>query len=128
MRARHRGLPGDTCPPKEAYYIVPKQTFLSLDKEYEVYAVSVYDGIAFLLVVDDDSTASFYPRTLFDVVESRVPTDWICNAFPTGPVQLILGPSFIAKDLASYDGMVDQRREQFDEFWRRIFEAPDRVD
>jgi hypothetical protein len=98
----------------------PSNSFLTLLKEYEVYAVSVYDGITFLQLVDDKETPTFFPRVFFDVIDTVMPDDWICNVFPTGPVHLILGPSFIAKDLASLNGMVESSREQTREFWKRI--------
>lgn len=105
---------------RDARYITAAQTFLSEGKQYEVHAVSVYDGVCFLLVVDDLSSPSFEPRALFDVRDSSIPSDWICNTFPTGPVQMVMGPEFIARDVDSYDGMIDQREEQVARFWARI--------
>lgn len=117
---RLRSLPPGELPSPEAEYVSDAQTFLSPDKDYDVYAISVYDGVVFLQVVDDKSTPAFLPRGLFDVVDTHVPEDWICNAFPSGPVQLVLGPAFVAATLPSYEAMIDQRQAQVDEFWKRV--------
>jgi hypothetical protein len=120
MRVRFRNPSRESCPANEARYVVPTQIFLTPDEEYEAHAVSVYDGIVFVLIVDDLDTPSFEPRTLFDVVDPCIPDDWICNSFPTGPVQLIMGPPFVAKDLASNNAMADQDWGVVQLFWRRI--------
>lgn len=120
MRVRFRSLAVDASLSNEAGYISRGQIFLSPGKSYEVYVVSVYDGVVFMQVVDDLETPIFLPRTLFEVVDSQVPQDWICNAFPGGPVQLVLGPTFVAEGLGSYEAMIDQRRPQVEKFWRRV--------
>jgi hypothetical protein len=120
MRVRFRNPSRDSYSDAEARYISPTQTYLSTSKEYDVHAVSVYNGIVFVLIVDDLEIPTFDPRVLFDVVDSSIPGDWICNIFPADPVQLVMGPPFVAKDLRSYGGMVDFDREQVDAFWRRI--------
>jgi len=120
MHVRFRGFAHGNYPPNEARYISPDQTFLSTAKEYEVHAVSVYDGVTFLQIVDDANTPTFHPRAIFEVVDSTIAEDWICSAFPEGPVQLVIGPSFVAKDLGCYDSMVDQDRSAVDAFWQRV--------
>lgn len=120
MIVSFRSFEPAVCPPREAQYVTPSQVFLSMGKHYEVHALSVYDGVCFLLVVDDASAADFKPRALFDVVDPELPADWICNTFPTGPVQLLIGPEFIARDVASYDDMIDQRAEQLARFRERL--------
>jgi hypothetical protein len=120
MRVRFRNPKREDVPREEAVYISPSQIFLTAGRDYEVHAVSVYDRLVFVLVVDDKETPIFLPRTIFDVSDPGVPGDWICNVFPEGPVQLVLGPPFIAKDLDSYNAMIDQRMEQVTQFWKRV--------
>ena len=120
MRVRFRNLPLETVSSNEASYVSPQQTFLLPAKDYEVHAISVYNGIAFLQVVDEKETPVFLPRVLFDVIEAGVPRDWICNTFPTGSVQLVLGPRFVAETLEAYEGMIDQKEAQVYEFWKRL--------
>jgi hypothetical protein len=118
MRVRYRDVL-KTCP-SEAVFATPAQVFLSTGKEYDVHAVSVYNGIVFLQIVDDGQMPELLPRSLFEVVDSSVPDDWICNAFPEGPVQLLLGPAFFADSPASYDGMIDRDAKQVGAFWQRV--------
>src|SRR5258708_1620663 len=84
MRGSFRGIARETYSPREASFVSPSQTFLSSTKHYEVYAVSVYDTVVFVQVLDDLDTPVFLPRVLFNVVESTIPDDWICNVFPEG--------------------------------------------
>jgi hypothetical protein len=120
MRVRFRNPSRESCPTHEARYVVPTQIFLTANEEYEVHAISVYDGVVFVLIADDDGTPSFEARFLFDVVDTSIPADWICNIFPTDPVQLVMGPPFLAKDRASYSGMIDFDPVQIDAFRHRI--------
>jgi hypothetical protein len=120
MRVHFRNPKQGTYSQDEAFYVSPSQIFLSTVKDYEVHAVSVYDKIAFVQIVDDNDTPIFLPRVLFDVIDPCVPDDWICNVFPDGPVQLVVGPPFVAKDLISYNAMIDQEGAQVERFWRRI--------
>jgi hypothetical protein len=66
------------------------------------------------------NTPSFRPRVAFDTIEAGLPADWICNTFSDGPVQLVLGPEFIAKNTEAYNGMVDHEMAQVEAFWRRV--------
>jgi hypothetical protein len=120
MRVRFREIDLTNCSAKELSYVSPSQLFFSASREYEVHAISVYDEVTFLLVVDDLNTPSFRPRVAFDTIEAGVPADWICNTFANGPIQLLLGPEFIAKNADAYNAMVDQERVQVEAFWQRI--------
>jgi hypothetical protein len=127
MRVRFRNPERSTLSRDEASFFSPQQTFLSSGKDYVVHAVSVYRGVAFVQIVDDDDTPVFLPRALFETVATDVPHDWICSLFPEDPVQLVLGPAFMAKDLAAYEAMVDQERAQVERFWGRIESADERT-
>src|SRR3954468_11301536 len=119
MKVKYRILNPDVVAPVELGFIVPQQTRFTAGKEYEVYGLSVYEGVTFLHVIDDINTAKFSPRGQFEVVNSAIPADWICNTIAEGPVQLILGPPYMAKDLASYNGMIDHDLAQVEAFWAR---------
>lgn len=119
MQVRFRGNSLSALAAKEAFYVSPSQLFLSSEKTYTVHAVSVYNGIAFAQVVDDMETPVFLPRAIFEVVDTTIPADWICNLFADGSVQLVMGPPHVAKDVASYNAMVDQELAQVEQFWSR---------
>lgn len=125
MRARFHKPDLLNCSENELKFLSPSQMFFSMGKEYEVHAVSVYDGTTFLLLVDDLETPAFHPRFAFETTDSSVPGDWICNVFSGGPIQLVLGPEFIAKDQEAYNAMVDQEMAPVNALWRRIHEPAD---
>ncbi len=120
MKVRYRSPDRASLSEHEAKYFVKEQVRLSTGRSYGVYAVSVYDGLAFVHVVDDQETPRFLPRALFEVVDGGIPEDWQCNLFPEGPVQMVFGPAYVAADLGCYEATVDQRRPQMAELWRRV--------
>ncbi len=121
MRVRFRNPSRDSYSDNVARFYSPRQTHLSTTLDYEVHAVSVYDGIVFLLIFDDHRFDKFAPHVLFDVVDPSIPSDWICNTFPTDPVQLVMGPPFLAKDLRSYRGLIGRDGGQFDVLLQRLY-------
>lgn len=102
--------------------MAPLQLHFTPLREYEVHAISVYDEVSFLLVIDNLNTPSFHPRVMFETIEPSIPTDWVCNVFPSGPIALLLGPAFIARNQEAYNDMVDQRIAQVNALWQRVRE------
>jgi hypothetical protein len=125
MRVRARNIDEALAktPRHEAPFEPRGQVFLTEGKEYTVYALSVYKGMVSVLIVDDLHSQVFYLTRLFDVVDPQIESDWICTTFPDDPVQLLLGPAYIAKDIESYGALLDHRSPQMDLFWRRIDEG-----
>jgi hypothetical protein len=120
MKVQFRKPDLTTLLPDEAAFVSPAQMFLSPGRDYVVYAISVFDKVAFVQIVDDKDTPVFLPRALFEMVVADIPNDWICTIFPAGPVQLVLGPTYVAKDIDSYNAMIDQEAAQVERFWRRV--------
>jgi hypothetical protein len=125
MRVRARNIDEALAkmPAHEAPFEPRGQVFLTEGKEYTVYALSVYKRVVSVLIVDDLRTQTFYLTRLFEVIDPKVGSDWICSTFPDDPVQLLLGPAYVAKDLESYGALLDCRQAQVDLFWRRINEG-----
>ena len=128
MRVVARKVNWSECPAELAPYTKESQTFLTVGQEYEVHAIAVFEGFPALQVIDDLRHPSWEASWLFDVVESSVPEDWICNVFHGKP-GMVLGPEFVARDVISYGAMVELEADQVDRFWRRVEErtppAPD---
>src|SRR5690242_1695146 len=119
MRVLVRDVDWEQCPSKIAPYVKKSQTFVTVNREYEVHAVAVFNGLQNLLIVNDIGYPSWEKSWLFDVVDSSVPHDWICSLLHDEPA-LLLGPEFLAKDADSYSAMVELEAEQVDRFWRRV--------
>lgn len=117
MRVRARQVDLTQAPPSLRLYL--GQVLVSPDREYEVHAVAVFEGLAMMQVVADLGHPVWEPAWLFDVVDSSLPSDWICSTFRNNP-SLVLGPDFVAGSLEAYVSMVELHPEQVDRFWERI--------
>jgi hypothetical protein len=117
MMAMSRSVDTSAIPENIKIYL--GQSFVTPDREYEVHAVVVYNGVVLFQVVDDLGDPNWRPAMLFDVVDASVPDDWICTSFREQPT-LLLGPEFVAKDIDAYERMVELEASQVDCFWKRI--------
>src|ERR1044071_6462546 len=108
------------CPSAVAAFGSPQSdTNITVGKEYEVHALSVFQGVVCLQIVADAKIITWLPAWFFEVCDAAVPNDWICT-LPGEGLQMILGPVFVAADEASYNRMVELDSESVAAFWRRI--------
>jgi hypothetical protein len=120
MRARAIRNQFVGCPPTVAAFGSPQSdTSITVGKEYEVHALSVYQGVVGVLIVCDANIPTWLPGWFFKVCEASVPDDWVCN-LPSESLQMIVGPAFIAADETSYSRMVELHSESVATFWRRV--------
>ncbi|MBN1607545.1 MAG: hypothetical protein JW940_12990 [Polyangiaceae bacterium] len=117
MRVIARDVKWSECPAGIAPYTKESQTFLTVGREYRVHGLAIFGGCPAMLVVNDSRSPSWEASWLFDVVDPSIPGDWICNAFHAEP-SMVLGPAFFARNLASYEAMVELEAEQVDRFWK----------
>lgn len=119
MLAIARKVNWSECPANIAPYTKESQTFLTVGREYEVHAVAIFKGFPNLQVIDDLGYPTWQVVWLFEVTDTKIPKDWICNVFHDEPV-LVLGPDFVARDEVSYGAMVELEAAQVERFWRRV--------
>lgn len=119
MLVRFAGAEATSASIAELEFVRETQARLTANRIYEVQAVSVYKGMSFVLLYQDDATTGFTPRSFFEMIDGEVPTDWICSLFPAGEVQLVLGPDILAGSLEPYDAIVDHRSAPLEELWQR---------
>lgn len=117
MRLVARRVELSACPPRLEPYL--RQSFITQGKEYDVHAVALFEGDLMVLVIDDLEYTSWRPVWLFDMCDSSIPVDWICNMFHDEPA-MVLGPEFIAKGIDTYSQMVEHDAAQVQRFWERI--------
>jgi hypothetical protein len=120
MKVRARAFKPSEVSAKLGLYL--NQRFVTEGKEYDVYAIAVFNGVVLLQTVDDLGYPAWTPHVIFDVSDSSVPRDWICNVLPEqaeDDVSMLIGPEFLAKDLPSYVAMVELEADQVDRFWKR---------
>jgi hypothetical protein len=110
----------EDCPSVVAAFGFPEsQIQIVRGEEYDVFALSVFQGVVFLQVLVDTDHIIWLPAWFFDVCDPTVPNDWRC-IFPTGDLQMVLGPDFVAADEDSYNNMVELHPESVAAFWRRF--------
>src|SRR5262245_13029092 len=97
MRARVKEVDWNDVPTRIAGYAKKEQTFLTTSSQYEVYALSVFRCMSFLLLVDDRGRPYWSIDWLVDLIDHEIPADWICTIFQSEPT-LLLGPKFIASN------------------------------
>jgi hypothetical protein len=98
---------------------MPGQVFVTSGVAYDVHALTVFEGQTLLQIVNDVGYPAWLPGWLFDIVDRTLAQDWIVNLFESEPT-LVMGPEFLAKDLASYIAMVELQTAQVEEFWQRL--------
>jgi len=120
MRVRAIRNKFEGCPAAVAAFGSPQSdTNITLGKEYEVHALSVFQGVVGLLIACDVNIPIWLPSWFFEVSESTTPSDWICS-LPGDNLQMVLGPKFIAADEASHNRMVELDSESVAAFWQRV--------
>ena len=119
MRARAIHNKFEGCPPMIANFGSPTSfTGISIGKEYDVHALSVFQVIVFFQIVTDVRIISWLPTWFFELCELHMPSDWICNLL-TGDLQMVIGSDFVATDEASYNLMVELDVDAVAKFWQR---------
>ncbi len=117
IRTNFENAPTDMIPHG---YSHQTKTHITLNKEYEVFALCIFNGAIFVQIICDVNIPDWLPSTwLFEVTEKNIPSDWICNFFNSQPY-MVMGPEFEAKDLESYEQMVELEPEAVTKFWERV--------
>ena len=108
------------CPPAVAAFgSAQSATNITVGKEYEVHALSVFRDVVSLQIVNDVNIVSWLPSWFFEITATKMPSDWVC-CLPGGDLQMVLGPEFVAADELSYNRMVELDSESVTAFWQRI--------
>lgn len=113
------------APPHVAKKGFPRtQTHLTVGKEYDVYAMSFYEGCLSLLVIADHGHESFRPSWFFEIVERTLPADWQVNLFDDGNyLQGLIGPEFIVRDGESYDALINEEPKAVEKMLKYVLKS-----
>lgn len=104
---------------KEIGYSSITELNIKKDVEYEVYAISLFENNIYLQIINDANIPEWMPNVFFEIINNEMPSDWVCNFFLDDP-KLIIGPDFIAKDINSYNAMVELEPNEAKLFWERF--------
>ena len=117
MKVRFRNPDMSDCPSQVEPYA--RDPNLTPGKTYDAHAVSVYEGVTLMQVVDDLNYPGWKPAWLFECIDTSIPSDWICNVFADAP-ELLFGPKFIAESQEAHSAMVELEPGQVDQFHSRV--------
>jgi hypothetical protein len=97
--------------------------WMTVDKEYVVYAVCLVDG-GFLkyLVYDETNRPRWYFADLFTVTCDHIPSNWLFHYVgknPEGTVQALWGFEELVREPGFFDGLVDQESEHLKIFFQK---------
>ena len=113
------------CPPAIAAFGSPKSdTNITIGKEYVVFALSVFNGVVCLQIICDADIIAWLPAWFFEVCDTSLPSDWVCN-FTGSNLQMIIGPKFVAANESSYNRMVELDSKSVEEFWQQFKTRPE---
>jgi len=104
---------------KEIGFSPKTELHIKKDVEYEVYAMSLFEKNIYLQIINDAHIPEWIPNIFFNIINNEIPSDWICNFFLDDP-KMVIGPNFIAKDIKSYNAMVEQEPNEATLFWQRV--------
>jgi hypothetical protein len=108
----------DGAPPSLALFI-PVDSPLTVGQEFEVHAITVFQGLIFFQIVEDEGHHPLWvPAWMCKTVAGKMPGDWVANLVDEG--HLVIGPPFLARDLQSYVEMVERNPEQIARFRQRL--------
>lgn len=121
MRVRARPAERIQVPAKVEPFT--RQRFITAGNEYDIHAIHVTEnGVLFFQFVDDLGYPAWQPHLLFDVIDTSLPTDWNCNAFPENEVGTVVavGPDFVVRSETALADMIQLDADQVDRFWTRV--------
>ena len=117
----------EQCPPEvlRVAGFPASVTHITKGKEYEAFAVAIWNGVPFVQIICDLGIETWLPKWLFSFVGHDIPNDWIINCFE-GDVSLVLAPSFIAESREAYEAMVNLDSVATTKFWKHVKERDSR--
>ena len=62
-------------------YSLNTEFHLTVDTEYHVYGMCVFEGALSLLVFDDIRRPDWCPIEIFKITDKRMPADWVFNSW-----------------------------------------------
>jgi hypothetical protein len=120
MRVRAIHHRADGAPPAVRAVVPPLADLpITSEREYDVYALSVFGGVVYLQIISDYQIVQWLPSWFFRVDDQLVPSDWICSVFDDEP-SMVLGPEFVAGSIEAYSRMVELEPESEARFWEQV--------
>lgn len=100
-------------------YTVKSAFSVSVGKEYEVFAMSLWSGAILLLLADEHHLPNWFPLELFSLIDPGLPADWSFwpNLANKNGLQALWGYERLITDASHYDGLVERDPEALRHFY-----------
>jgi hypothetical protein len=91
---------------------------VSIGKEYEVFAMALWQSVIIVLVLDETKKPNWYSIELFSVADGRLPGDWMFNSLANDErgVEAIWGYEAMVSDPRHYEALIERDRNALDIF------------
>jgi hypothetical protein len=94
---------------------------LTVGREYEVYAMALWESGLVVLVVDDTGLPRWQPVELFDITDHSVPVDWEFDLGARGDlVKALWGYSTLIRDPHHHDSLSELAPRALEVFWSEV--------
>ena len=94
---------------------------VSVGKEYYVFAISLWQGVIYLLLTDDYHLPYWFPMCLFSVNDPRLPEDWLFSFFDDEGdergLQALWGYDQLINDATHYEALIEREPEALRYFY-----------
>ncbi|MEG0307616.1 MAG: hypothetical protein RR636_06720 [Clostridium sp.] len=92
---------------------------LTINQEYVVYGIMLWEGVPKYLIIGNENLASWYPAELFEVVDNCLPLEWYFNYYSGESLEAIWGYKEMVMDEAHYDELIEWEDEAVKIFLKR---------
>jgi hypothetical protein len=93
---------------------------VSVDKEYEVFAMSLWRGAILILLADEHHLPNWFPMELFSLSAPCLPSDWSFVHSPTNKdgLQALWGYERLIIDVSHYEDLIERDPEALRHFYK----------
>jgi hypothetical protein len=100
-------------------YTVKSAFSVSVGKEYEVFAMSLWSGVMLLLLADEHHLPNWFPMELFSWSDASLPAGWsfVPSLANEHGLQALWGYQRLTTDASHYDGLVERDPEALRHFY-----------
>lgn len=100
-------------------YTVDSAFTVSVGKEYDIFAMALWQGTLLMLVADDHHLPNWFPAELFSYSHPRLPPDWLFTASLTeaSGLEALWGYERLITDPSHYDALLEREPEALTYFY-----------
>jgi hypothetical protein len=90
---------------QDAGYTSETELYATLGKEYRVFGIAGWYDISYYCIVNDLDMPDWIPSNFFEIIDKRVPPDWVLTEIDD-EFKFLHGSPVILRDEADYNDLV----------------------